>query len=92
MPRVLKQLPIPGGDADNDRIWCNWDDCENPASYLNRVKVCHAAAPYRHAGSQQCRFCEVKCFCSAYCLDYWSHSHVPGTYGKLSPGLNPRYF
>jgi hypothetical protein len=87
---VLKQLPVPGGDADNDRIWCNWDDCDNPASFMHRRQVCHAAAPFRHPGSQRCRMCEVKCFCSARCLDFWEHSHIPGQYGKLH-GTNPRF-
>ncbi|HEY2089890.1 MAG TPA: hypothetical protein VGH54_28200 [Mycobacterium sp.] len=89
--RVLKQLPIPDGDADNDRIWCNWDDCENPSSFLHRVKICHAAPRYRHPSGQTCRHCEVKTFCSARCLDWWEHSHIPGRYGKTSPHLNPRF-
>jgi hypothetical protein len=89
--RVRKQLPIPGGDADNDRIWCNWDDCEYPGSNLNRVIICHASAPYRHSDGHICPFCEIKTFCSAQHKDYWSRSHVPGQYGKLSAGLNGIY-
>lgn len=88
--RVRKQLPIPAlyGDPDNDRIWCNWDDCDNPSSYLHRVKICHAAGRYRHHRGQTCNGCEIKTFCCAQHLDYWTRSHQPGQYGKLGAGMN----
>jgi hypothetical protein len=90
--RVRKQLPVPGAvDADNERIWCNWDDCENPSSFLHKVQVCHASGPFRHSDARRCQFCEVKTFCCAQHLDYWQHSHEPGRYGKLSGGLNNVY-
>jgi hypothetical protein len=32
---------------DNDRIWCHWADCDNPASGLHRMFECNAAAGVR---------------------------------------------
>jgi hypothetical protein len=86
--RIRRQLPVPElyGDPDWERIWCNWDDCENPASSLFKVKVCHAAA--RHSRHQTCSMCETKPFCCAQHLDFWTRSHLPGQYGKLSAGVN----
>lgn len=90
--RIRKQLPVPGATtADDERIWCNWDDCENPSSLLHKVRVCHAAGPYRHSDGAQRSCCEVKTFCSAQHLDYWKHSHQPGRYGRLSAGINGIY-
>lgn len=89
--QVRKQLPVPelDGDPDWDRIWCNWDDCEWPASYLFKVKVCHASR--RHPKAQTCRYCETKPFCCAQHLDYWTRCHLPGQYGRHSAGVNAMY-
>jgi hypothetical protein len=90
MTRIRKQLPIPGGDADNDRIWCNWEDCENPSSNLQRVIICHAAPRFRHQGGL-CAHCEIKTFCREQHKDFWARSHLPGQFGKLSAGVNGVY-
>lgn len=93
MTRVRKQLPVPSvaGDPWYERIRCNWDECENPGSGLQKVKVCFAARPFRHHRSQTCPHCTHYAFCSAQHLDFWTRSHIPGEYGKLSAGVNGRY-
>jgi len=89
--RIRKQLPIPDGDDEwNSRIRCNWDPCENPSSNLQRVVICHAAAPFRHNGGI-CQFCEIKTFCREQHKDFWARSHLPGQYGRLSAGVNGVY-
>jgi hypothetical protein len=89
--RVRKQLPVPAadGDPDWDRIWCNWETCDNPASGLHRLVICHAAR--RHARAQMCQYCEIKTFCSEGHKDYQARSHIPEQYGKLAPGTNRRF-
>ena len=91
MTRIRKQLPIPDGqDAWNERVRCNWEDCENPSSNLQRVVICHAASPYRHRDGI-CQFCEIKTFCRAQHKDFWARSHLPGQFGRLSAGVNGTY-
>jgi len=89
--RVRKQLPVPEayGDPDWERIWCNWETCDNPASGLFWRLECIAAI--RHGRDQRCWGCRKRTFCSAQHLDYDSRSHIPGLYGKLSAGVNGRY-
>jgi hypothetical protein len=90
--RVRKQLPIADSpDEWNERIRCNWDDCENPASNLNRAVICHAAAPYRHSAGHVCQWCEIKTFCRVQHKDFWARSHLPGQYGRLGAGINAVY-
>ena len=89
--KVRKQLPVPAGygDPDWDRIWCNWEDCDNPSSGLHRLVICHGSR--KHARAQLCAYCEIKTFCCAQHLDFQAGSHIPGRYGKLAAGTNGRY-
>lgn len=94
MTRIRKQLPVPELDGDDwyDRIRCAWDICENPASGLITLVICHAAGAYRHrARDGKCYYCETKAFCCAQHRDYEARSHIPGQYGTLRPGTNRRY-
>lgn len=94
---VRHQIPIPElyGDRDNERIWCNWEQCENPASSLHTAVECFAARGIRDHSEfprhPQCSECRRLAFCSARHMDFYLHSHVPGRYGKLSPGVNRRF-
>lgn len=90
--RIRKQLPVPDGqDEWNERIRCNWEDCENPSSNLHRAVICHAAPKYRHADTHICQFCEIKTFCREQHKDFWARSHLPGEFGRLSAGVNGVY-
>jgi hypothetical protein len=97
MTRVRRQIPIPelDGDPDADRIWCNWSDCDNPASSLHTAVECFANPGIRnhpeHPRRPECSECRRLAFCSAQCMDYHLRSHRPGAFGKLSPGTNRRY-
>jgi len=94
MTRVRKQLPVPECDGDEwyDRIRCAWADCGNPGSGLITLVICHAAGVYRHRPQDgKCYSCETKAFCCAAHRDYESRAHIPGQYGTLRPGSNPRY-
>jgi hypothetical protein len=97
--RVRHQIPIPDGiyrgEAD-DRINCAWADCDNPASGLLTIVECFANPGIRNHAERprvpECASCRRVAFCSAQCQDYYVHSHRPGRYGRLSPGVNRRYF
>lgn len=41
---------------------------------------------------RMCSECRVITFCSEQCASYYQRSHRPGLYGKLTPGVNRRYF
>lgn len=99
MTRVRRQIPVPeaDGDPDNDRIWCNWADCDNPASSLFVLTECYAS---RRDHSQRprrplCPGCRRVAFCCAQHMDYYDHSHIQhdgrSEWGMLSPGVGPRY-
>jgi hypothetical protein len=99
LTRVLKQIPVPefdGWGRDIDRIQCAWSDCDNPASTLHTGVECFAAPGRRNhpelPARPECSECRRVGFCSAQCMDYYFRSHRPGQYGKLSAGVNPRYF
>lgn len=95
--RIRHQIPVPEmyGDPDQERIWCAWADCENPASGLLTIVECfanprisnHPELPRR----PQCSECRRVGFCSAQHQDFYVRSHRPGQYGKLSAGVNGRY-
>jgi hypothetical protein len=97
--RVRQQIPIPDeigrGDPNGDRIWCAWADCDNPASGLHTSVECFAAPGARShpelPARPECPSCRRVAFCSAGHMDYYTRSHRPGAYGKLSPGVNRRY-
>lgn len=97
MVKIRKQLPVPemDGDPDNERIWCAWADCDNPASGLTTMVECFASAPYRNhpelPGRPQCAECRRVAFCCEQHRSYYLRSHRPGQYGRLAPGLNPVY-
>ena len=81
------------GDPDEERIWCAWEACDNPASSLHAMVECMARrSPHgEHPRRPECRECRRIAFCSAAHMDYYEHSHVPGRYGRLSPGVNRNY-
>lgn len=97
MTRVRKQIPVPGqyGTADNDRIWCAWAECENPASSLHTIVECFAAAGIRDHSelprTPQCPECRRVAFCCTQHASYYVRSHRPGQYGHLPAGVNGRY-
>lgn len=94
--KVPKQLPVPEceGDSWYDRIRCAWDECENPGSRLHVRVICNARGVYRHdqRPRDKCYSCETRAYCCAQHGDYDARSHIPGQYGRLSPGANPRTF
>lgn len=98
MTRIRHQIPVPGpaGAAPlNDRIWCAWADCENPASGLFTSVECFAAPHLRNHSERprrpECRECRRVAFCSVQCMEYYNHSHEPGRYGRLPAGVNRRW-
>ena len=95
--RIRHQIPVPelyGSPAD-DRIWCAWADCDNPASSLHTQVECFASARLRSHSERpsrpECAECRRVAFCCAAHADYYEHSHEPGRYGRLSPGENRRF-
>ena len=92
MTRVRHQIPVPElyGDRDNDRIWCAWADCDNPASGLYTMVECFAAAGRRNHPElprrPECAECRRIAFCSAGHADFYSRS--VRNYGKHAPGVN----
>lgn len=96
-----------GTSGDNNFIWCHWADCENPGSGLHYIIECSASAGVRAGNApspvwwngphgefpdrRMCGECRVLAFCSVQCKSYYARSHRPGLYGKLAPGINPRY-
>jgi hypothetical protein len=96
MSSVRKQLPVPECDGDDwyDRIRCGWAECENPGSALITWTKCNAAGVLRHDRHprDKCSLCETRAYCCAQHRDYDARSHRPGEYGRLSAGVNPRYF
>jgi hypothetical protein len=97
-----------GAMPDNDRIQCHWSDCDNPSSNHHRLIECYAAAGVRAGNAPapgwwlgkhselpdrpMCAECRIITFCSERCSAWYQRSHLPGLYGKLPPGVNPRYF
>ena len=100
MSRVPHQIPVPSayGDPENERIWCAWADCEDPASSLHTMTECFNR---RRAGHGQrprrpmCPGCRRVAFCSAAHMDYYAHSHEQwggrSRWGMLSAGESPKY-
>jgi hypothetical protein len=41
---------------------------------------------------RMCTECRALTFCSEQCRAYYARSHRTEHYGKLPPGINPRYF
>jgi hypothetical protein len=95
--RVRRQIPIPElyGFTDDERIWCNWGPCDNPASSLHTQVECFASrrlsSHSERPARPECPECRRLAFCSERCADYYEHSHEPGRYGRLSPGVNRRF-
>jgi hypothetical protein len=93
--RVRKQLPVPECDGDDwyDRIRCAWDVCQNPASGLHTLVICHAAGYLRHSPRRgKCYWCETKAFCCEQHRSFEARAHRPDAYGTLTPGVNPKYY
>jgi hypothetical protein len=97
--RISRQIPIPsmeGTGRDFDRVQCAWADCDNPASGLHTAVECMAAAGVRNHDERprrpECSQCRRVAFCSVQCASYYTRSHRPGQYGKLPPGVAPRWF
>lgn len=94
---VRHQIPIPEmyGDPENERIWCNWDDCGNPASSLHTGVVCYRAGGLRNHSQTprrpECPECTRVAFCCAQHMDFYFGAHKRGRYGRLSAGLSGRY-
>lgn len=95
--RVRKQIPVPElyGDAEQERIWCAWSDCDNPASGLFTITECFAAAGVRSHPElprrPECSECRRVAFCCTQHAAYYVRSHRPGLYGRLPAGVNGRY-
>ena len=98
--RIRRQAPNPGPYADewDSRARCGWELCENPGSTLFYVIECFSGVkavrrdhPERPK-TMRCPDCTKTLFCCAQHADWYEHSHIPGQYGKSSPGVNARYF
>jgi hypothetical protein len=85
-----------GTGRDFDRIQCGWADCDNPGSGLHTIVECMAARGIRDHPElprrPECAECRRVAFCSEQCASYYVRSHRPGLYGKLPPGVAPRWF
>lgn len=87
MTRVMKQLPVPEayGDPDQDRIWCAWEDCDDPGSRLHTQTV-----DYGSPGRPVLR---RYAFCSETHRGYWERSYYePVRHGMRPAGVPPRFF
>lgn len=94
--RVRHQIPVPGDHAPgDDRIWCAWADCDNPASGLHTAVECFAAPHLRNHPEMprhpECAECRRVAFCCTQHMSYYVRSHRPGQYGRLAAGVNGRY-
>lgn len=98
MKHIRHQIPIPelDGLTDDDRIWCAWSDCDNPASSLHTGVECfasrklssHSELPAR----PECSECRRVAFCSDTHKGYYFRSHIPGQFGRRAGGTTPLNF
>lgn len=99
MTRILKQIPNAGAYADewDSRVRCAWSTCENPGSMLHYVIECFSgvkAVRRDHPElprTMRCPDCTKVAFCCEQHADYYRRSHLPGQYGRLAAGTNPRF-
>ena len=71
---------------EGERIWCAWamGECDNYGytCYEWRVNEAKPGFPVKLA-----RYL----FCCEQHREYFKRSHIPGQFGRLAPGTNPRY-
>ena len=71
-------------EFEGERIWCAWDECDK-YGYMNNQFTVNEAKP--GFPKKLARYL----FCSEAHRYMFSHSHIPGQYGKLHGTVNRRY-
>ena len=69
---------------EGERIWCAWDECEQYGYYQYQFVVNEAKPGF---AKKLARYV----FCCEQHKQYFSRSHIPGQYGVLAGGADPRY-